>query len=129
MQQRHNHSISISLRNQCNHSQLQVGLVGSLHSIRQSLVQLSDLGRNAEVDGTVTDLDNETTNEVRVDLYQSASETKLNKTEYDTHLGNDLELLTLAKLGLGNSLFHTRDGLVIEFLPRQPQPSNQRTPE
>lgn len=39
-----------------------------LQSIGKSLVQLGDLGGDAEVDGAVTDLDNESTDEVRVDL-------------------------------------------------------------
>lgn len=45
-----------------------IGTWSNLHSVRKGLVELGDLGRNAEVDGTVTDLDDETTNEVRVDL-------------------------------------------------------------
>lgn len=35
-----------------------------LQSISQSLVHLSDLGGNAEVNGAVTDLDNDATNKV-----------------------------------------------------------------
>lgn len=35
-----------------------------------------------------------------------------------THVGDDLELLALAVLGLRNSLFETRDALAVEFLSR-----------
>lgn len=42
--------------------------ISNLQSIGEGLVQLGDLGRNAEVDGAVTDLDDETTDEVGVDL-------------------------------------------------------------
>jgi len=43
-----------------------------LQSISQSLVQLGDLGGDAEVDGAVTDLDNEATNKVGVNLFMLA---------------------------------------------------------
>lgn len=38
---------------------------------------------------------------------------------YQTHLGDDLELLALAELGLGDGLFKTGDGLVVELLLSQ----------
>ena len=69
-----------------------------LQSIGQSLVQLGDLGRNAEVDSAVTNLNNESTNKVGVNL------------------GDNLELLALADLGLGDGLLETGDGLVVELL-------------
>lgn len=34
----------------------------------------------------------------------------------DTHLGDDLELLALAVLGLGDGLLEARDGLVVKLL-------------
>ena len=39
-----------------------------LHSIGKSLVHLGDLGRNAKVNGAVGNLNDESTNDVRVDL-------------------------------------------------------------
>lgn len=39
-----------------------------LQSIRQELVHLGDAGGDAEVDGSVADLDDETADDVRVDL-------------------------------------------------------------
>lgn len=43
------------------------------------------------------------------------------------YLGDDLELLALAKLGLGDSLFDALDGLVVEFLLifSHPNPSHR----
>ena len=57
------------------------------------------------------------------------------RTKSDTHLGDNLELLALAELRLGDSLLKTRDGLGVEFLfsqlaiihPNYPQsPSRSR---
>ena len=39
-----------------------------LQSVREELVHLGDAGRDAEVNGTVADLDDESANNVRVDL-------------------------------------------------------------
>jgi hypothetical protein len=69
-----------------------------LQGISQSLVHLGDLGGNAEINGAVTDLDDESTNEVGVDL------------------GDNLELLALAELGLGDGLLEAGDGLGVELL-------------
>lgn len=44
----------------------------SLHGICKSLVELGELGRHAEVDGTVTNLDDEAADKVGVDLHRSA---------------------------------------------------------
>lgn len=73
-------------------------LILHLQGIGKSLVHLGDLGRHAQVDGAVTDLDDESTNEVGVDL------------------GDNLELLALAELGLGDGLLEAGDGLGIELL-------------
>lgn len=40
----------------------------SLQSIGEGLVHLGDLGRNAKIDGTVADFNDETADDVRVDL-------------------------------------------------------------
>jgi len=42
-----------------------------LQGVRQELVHLGDAGGDAEVDGAVTDLDDESTNDVGVDLKTS----------------------------------------------------------
>lgn len=42
----------------------------SLHSVGKSFVETVDLGRDAEVDGAITDFDNEAAEDVGVDLYQ-----------------------------------------------------------
>jgi hypothetical protein len=39
-----------------------------LQSVREELVHLGDAGRDAEVDGSVANLDDESTNNVGVDL-------------------------------------------------------------
>lgn len=43
-----------------------------LQGVGQELVHLGDLGRNGEVDGTVANLNNQATDDVRVDLVGSA---------------------------------------------------------
>lgn len=70
----------------------------NLQGIGEGLVELGDLGRHAQVDGAVTDLNDQTADQLGVDL------------------GDDLELLALAVLGLGDGLFEAGDGLVVEFL-------------
>lgn len=70
-----------------------------LQGVREELVHLGDAGRDAEVDGTVTNLDDESTNDVGVDGV------------------GDLELLALADVGrLGDSSLESREGLVVEGL-------------
>lgn len=51
-----------------NHPPTTLGAILHLQDIGQGLVHLGDLGGDAEVDGTVTDLDDEATNHIRVDL-------------------------------------------------------------
>jgi hypothetical protein len=46
-------------------------LFGSLQSVVEELVHLGDASGDAEVNGTVTDLNNESTNNVGVDLNAS----------------------------------------------------------
>jgi hypothetical protein len=70
-----------------------------LQSVREELVHLGDAGRDAEVDGSVTDLDDESTNNIRVDLV------------------GDLELLTLADVrGLGDSSLKSVECSLVERL-------------
>lgn len=89
-----------------------------LQSIGKSLVQLGDLGGDAEVDGAVTDLDNESTDEVRVDLelVRMCSSHSIKVKYIATYSGDNLELLALAVLGLGDGLLEAGDGLGIELL-------------
>lgn len=90
-----------------------------LQSIGKSLVHLGDLGRNAKVNGAVTNLNDESTNEVGVDLINRVSKQNTKQKVFhllETHLGNNLELLALAELRLGNSLLKTGNGLGIELL-------------
>lgn len=42
--------------------------IGSLQAVVQELVHLGDAGGDGEIDGTVTDLDDESTDNVGVDL-------------------------------------------------------------
>lgn len=44
----------------------------NLQGVGQELVHLRDLGRDREVDGPVSDLDNQAADDVRVDLFASA---------------------------------------------------------
>lgn len=44
----------------------------NLHSIPKSLVHLRDLRRDAEIDGAATDFDDQTTDEIGVDLIRLA---------------------------------------------------------
>lgn len=53
-----------------------------LQSIRKSLVHLGDLGRNAKVNGAVANLNDESTNEVGVDLIDRISKQPQNKTKF-----------------------------------------------
>lgn len=90
-----------------------------LQSIGKSLVHLGDLGRNAKVNGAVTNLNDESTNEVGVDLVNRVSKQNTKQKSVhplETYLGNNLELLALAELRLGNSLLKTGEGLGIELL-------------
>jgi hypothetical protein len=50
-----------------------------LQSIGKSLVHLGDLGRNAKINGAVTNFNDESTNEVGVDLIYRVSKQPLNK--------------------------------------------------
>lgn len=50
-----------------------------LQSIGKSLVHLGDLGRNAKVNGAVANLNDESTNEVGVDLINRVSKQTQNK--------------------------------------------------
>jgi hypothetical protein len=51
-----------------------------LQGIGKSLVHLGDLGRHAKVNGAVTNLNDESTNEVGVDLINRVSKQSQNKT-------------------------------------------------
>lgn len=73
-----------------------------LQSILEQLVHLGHFGGNRQVNRTVTDLDDESTTDLWVDL------------------GNDLELLALANvLGLANGGFETAKSAVVEGLSKR----------
>lgn len=73
-----------------------------LQAVRQELVHLGDAGGDAEVDGLVADLDDESTDDVRVDLV------------------GDRELLAGADVGrLGDGGLEPREGLGVEVLGRE----------
>lgn len=70
-----------------------------LQSISEQLVHLGHLSRNTEIDSTITNLDNQSTLDIRVDL------------------GHDLEFLALADiLGFGDCGFEAGKGAVVEGL-------------
>jgi hypothetical protein len=72
---------------------------GSLQGVSEELVHLGDLGGDGKVDGTVANLNNESTNDVGVDGV------------------GDLELLALTNvLGLGNGGLEAVEGLVVQLL-------------
>lgn len=88
----------------------------NLQSIGKGLVELGDLGRDAEVDGAVADLQDEAADDVGVDLSQTLIGCYDRWERVTAYLSNDLELLALAELVLGNGLLKAVDGLVVEFL-------------
>ena len=70
-----------------------------LQSVLEELVHLGHLGGDGQVDGTVADLNDESTTDLRVDL------------------GDNLELLALANvLRLADGGFEAGEGLVVERL-------------
>jgi hypothetical protein len=75
----------------------------NLQGVSEKLVHLGDLGRDRKVDGTVTNLNNESTNDIGVDL-----------------VGN-LELLALTDvLRLGDGRFEAIQSLVVQLLEERP---------
>lgn len=73
---------------------------GSLVSqgVAQELVHLGDLGRNGQVDGSVTNLNNKSSNNIRIDLYLSVSRSDTNMSCIPYLVGN-LQLLALTDVG------------------------------
>jgi hypothetical protein len=70
-----------------------------LQGVRQELVHLGNASRDAEVNGSVANLDDEAANDLRVNLV------------------GDLELLALADVGgLGDGSLEAVEGLVVEGL-------------
>lgn len=64
-----------------------------LQSIGQSLVELGDLGGDAEVDGSVADFDDKTTNDVGDDLVEKLSVSCI--SYFAQVLENQIDVLTL----------------------------------
>ena len=116
-----------------------------LNDIREHFVHLADLRRDAVVDGTVADLDDEATEDVWLDLFcwkkgfwvsfsPSLGRWDGGRREADlfcrdwicaelcvclfvrTYLGHDLHLLALTVLGLSDRGLESLDELVVEFL-------------
>lgn len=57
----------------------------NLHCLVEGLVELGDLGGNTEVNGTVTDLDDDTTDQIRVDLFSVSVDDTKNDTGIEVH--------------------------------------------
>lgn len=66
----------------------------NLHCLVEGLVELGDLGGNTEVNGTVTDLDDDTTDQIRVDLFSVS----VDDTKNDTGIGVHTLVTTLSFL-------------------------------
>ena len=97
----------------------------NLQSIGQDLVQSVDLGRNAEIDGSVANLDDKSADSIWVNLCFVGEKhgnqfipfvSSFHCISGFTNLRHNLQLLALAVLGSGNSPLETLDGLDVEFL-------------
>ena len=74
-------------------------MISHLQAISQELVHLGNLGGDGKVDGTVTDLNDEATHDVAVDLV------------------GHLQLLAVGDVGgLGDGRLEAVEGLVVEWL-------------
>lgn len=92
----------------------------NLQGVGQELVHLGDLGRNGEVDGTVANLNNQATDDVRVDLVASAYCAVPLDFVLSPYLVGDLELLALADVGgLGDGGLKSAQGPVVQRLDAQ----------
>lgn len=91
-----------------------------LQHVSKGLVELGNLGRNAEVDGAAADFNGQAAEEVGVDLQFKLIKVSANRKNdlgcYGTDLADDLELLALAVLGLGDGVLEALEALVVEFL-------------
>ena len=91
----------------------------NLQGVGEELVHLGDLGRDGEVDGPVANLNNQSSNDLRVDLCLLVSCVYRQRTSAreDSYLVGDLELLALADVrGLGHSALEPVQGLVVQRL-------------
>lgn len=88
-------SLSLDALKGDRHKRKRYVLLLFLQAVGEELVQLGDLGGDGEVDGSVADLDDEPTQDIRV------------------HLVSHLQLLALAVLGLGDGGLETAEGLVV----------------
>jgi hypothetical protein len=70
----------------------------ALHGLLQQLVESADLCCDARIDGSLTDFDDETAKNAGVNV------------------GDNLELLALAILGLADGGFDTAESLLVQFL-------------
>lgn len=92
----------------------------NLQGVGQELVHLRDLGRDREVDGSVSDLNNQAANDVGVDLVVSAYDRFPAGLVLSPYLVGDLELLALADVGgLGHSGLKSVQGPVVQGLYAQ----------
>ena len=84
----------------------------------EEVVHLVHLGGNAQVDGTVADLDNETTADIWVDLKSQRISIMIfpvQNLSFNTYLWCDLQLLALANiLALANSRLQLLHNLVVQ---------------
>lgn len=96
----------------------------NLQGVGEELVHLGDAGGNAEVDGSVANLNDETTNDLGVDLAKGCLSVtrgidfRSSKMERSmTHSVGDLELLALADVGgLGDGALKSVEGSVVQRL-------------
>jgi hypothetical protein len=96
---------------------------GNLQGVVEELVHLGNLGRDAEVDCPVANLDDEATNDIRVDLARVNTCAKGVGEEY-TYGVLDLELLASTDVArLGDGGLEAVEGLVVQGLSWFPSSS------
>jgi hypothetical protein len=94
---------------------------GNLKGVVEELVHLGNLGRDAEVDCPVANLDDEATNDIGVDLAGVSTCAKGAGEEY-TYGVLDLELLASTDVArLGDGGLEAVEGLVVQRLSGFPQ--------
>jgi hypothetical protein len=94
-----------------------------LQSVREELVHLGDTGSNAQVDGSVTNVDDESTNDLGVNLGEGVLGVLSLGCWGETYLVGDLELLALADVGgLGDSSLQSVEGSLVESLDNYVSP-------
>lgn len=94
-----------------------------LQSVREELVHLGDAGSNAQVDGSVANVDDKSTNDLGVNLGEGVLGVVTLGYWGETYLVGDLELLALADVGgLGDSSLQSVEGSLVESLDNNVSP-------